>query len=106
MKFNEVKDNEFKFSSDEVLDRCFPKGNKKRGNALLLFGCSKLEGIQEGKQQAINKITELKKGFIKCKNMPNMSNSQIIFYKGVDMAYEQFVRKLEDIEKQLGEKRG
>jgi hypothetical protein len=42
-------------TAEEYLDEQFPKGNKSRGKALLIYAVSRLEGIkigeQEGKQE-------------------------------------------------------
>jgi hypothetical protein len=43
-----------RFTAEEVLEQYFPKGHKQRGNALLLFAVSKLEG----RTQTLGKVKE------------------------------------------------
>lgn len=42
----------------EALDNYFPKGDKRRGEAMLVAGIAKIEGRAEMKQIILNKIGE------------------------------------------------
>ena len=42
------------------LDKLFPKGDKRRGQALLIFATAKIEGIEEGKKELYLEIVKKK----------------------------------------------